>query len=69
MDSLEISPKWNNVDAQVREMKTSSLLELYDMMAENPTLFQFVSDELLFRARTEQKLEYSEQISEIRKRL
>lgn len=68
METLKISPNWNGVDAQVREMETNSLLELYDMMAENPTPFQLVSDELLFRARTEQKLEHSEQISEIRKR-
>jgi len=68
MEPLELTDNWDDVALEVREMETNNLLQLYDMMVKNPTPFQIVSNELLYRGRTEENLEHNNQVSEIRKR-
>jgi len=58
-----------DLETQVMEMETQQLLEIYDFFADNPTLFQRVSNELMFRRNNEVKLETIDQITEINRRL
>lgn len=68
-EGITVNPDdWDDLEVQVRELETHELLALYDMFAENPTLFQLVSGELTHRADTETQLEASGQVDEIRSR-
>jgi hypothetical protein len=58
-----------DLETQVMEMETQQLLQIYDFFADNPTLFQRVSNELMFRRNNEVKLESLEQVTEINRRL
>jgi hypothetical protein len=58
-----------DLETQVMEMETQQLLQIYDFFADNPTLFQRVSNELMFRRNNEVKLETIDQITEINRRL
>lgn len=71
MATIEIDTErgWTDLELQVRDIKTHELLAIYDMFERNPTLFSSVANELLHRARTEQKLEHDGQIDEIGRRL
>lgn len=70
MTEITIDTKLNheNVELQVREMETGSLIDIYDMFERNPTVFTLVANELMYRREHETKLEHEGQIEEINQR-
>lgn len=70
MTKIEIDTErgWEDVEMQVRELETHQLLKIYDMFEQNPTVFQMVSDELMYRREHEVKLSHKEQTGEIEQR-
>jgi hypothetical protein len=67
MTVLEIDTErgHDNVEQQVRELETHELMSIYKLFAGNPTVWQLVSDELLWRKEHERQLEHPEQVDDI----
>jgi len=53
MTDIEIDTSKNSIDyeTQIMKLETSTLLEIYGYMANNPTVFQVIADELDYRNR------------------
>jgi len=71
MTTIEIDTEhgWGDVEMQVNEMETYQLLKIYDMFERNPTVFQLVAGEMMYRREHEVKLTHEGQAGEIEERL
>ena len=65
--TLEIDTQrgYDDYEQQIRELETHELIACYCMFESNPTPFQLISDELLFRKQHEVQLESADQAEQI----